>query len=114
MCIKNEKICIQMMNVAGTDPNRMWPNLNPFANRTGISDAALETDPLKPYYDQDVVNLKPTEKCWQARDAKMMNLMLEIMNFVLTMIDLVHTSRCCLTSGRSLDSRCILMRFDAF
>jgi hypothetical protein len=54
----------QFENPDSTDPNRMWPNFNPFANTSGITDAALQEDPLKQFYDLEVTNSKPIEKCW--------------------------------------------------
>ena len=52
----------QFENPDDTDPNRMWPNSNPFA--ATAADAALDDDALKRFYDDEVTNTKPIEKCW--------------------------------------------------
>eukprot|EP01052_Picozoa_sp_SAG31_P027642 SAG31_NODE_2601_length_5363_cov_2.456173_1_plen_281_part_00 len=54
----------QFENPDRTDPNRMWPNTNPFANSSGVADPALASDPLKQFYDLEVSTQTPTAKCW--------------------------------------------------
>ena len=54
----------QFENALESDPNRAWPDFNPF-KRTAAN-KLLEGDALKRFYDLEVTNTTPIEKCWAA------------------------------------------------